>query len=231
LTKEGVRLAYDLLSRIKSGESAGVDLDELTSAVAAIDTTIGIAPPEPESVTSRWELAKWLHASLTAHEDHLDAGAWSWLAMCLFDFLCPAADGARKVRQFARYLLEANDFRKAHRHLLKGPYLLMQAHADEPEAVRGLLATRPDAPGELYEQLVTRKFLITSRAVVSVATQLYLTPESRQLKKGAGGSGAGSPRRYVEVLQQFDLTYDLNRISPDALRALLPKEFARFLAS
>lgn len=231
LSPEGLRLAYEALARVKSGESGGIDLKALSSSGAARDLKVDVETPIAGQISTRWELARWLHAKLAPHDHHLDAGAWSWLAMCLFDIICPFEDDVRTVRQFARYLLEADDFRKAHRHLLKGPYLLMQAHADAPDTIKGLLATRPDAPGEVYEQLVTRKFLITSRAVVSVATELYFDPVEQKLKRGAGGSGAGSPRRYVEVLQQFDLTFDLQRISPEALRALLPREFSKLLRS
>jgi hypothetical protein len=145
-----------------------------------------------------------------------------------FDILAPVINGKRKIGEDARYLLQADDYRKAYRHLLAGPYLLFQAHSDDPASVRGLLSTKPDTPGEVYEQLASRKFLVASRAVVSVATQLYLDPSSGKPRRGAGTSGPGSPRRLSDVLQQFDKTYDMQSMSRETLLSLLPQEFTRF---
>jgi hypothetical protein len=229
LTHVGRRTAADILSRIRSGESTAVDLLELEDA--RLSQPLGISYPSPTSASlpTRWHLGSWLTKVFGPNEGIIDSGAWSWLALDLFDLLCPTAGGSRKVREDARYLLEADDYRKAYRHLLAGPYLLMQAHRGDPESVRGLLATTPDAPGEVYEQLAARKYTVTSPSVVQAATFLYFDFNTGKLKRGAGGSAAGSPRRLSEVLQQFDLTYDLQAIPANRLLNILPKEFARFL--
>lgn len=229
LTHEGRRQAAVMLARVRSGEAAGIDLSVLEDPLLSKLNGLRLLDPLPETFGSRWHLGSWLLDSFSGHEDKLDAGAWSWLALHLFDVLCPTRGGVRKVREDARYLLEAGDYRKAHRHLLAGPFLLMQAHRADTVAVRGLLATAPDAPGEVYEQLAARKYTVTSPAVAQVATLLYFDLMTGKLKRGAGGSAAGSPRRLSEVLQQFDLTYDLQAIPAQRLVKLLPKEFGRFL--
>ncbi len=229
LTHEGRRHAADMLARVRSGEASQLDMTEFDHPSHSGETGLSFPDPTGESVASRWHLGAWLFRTFAGAEEKMDAGAWSWLGLHLFDVLCPPKAGVRKVREDARYLLEAGDYRKAYRHLLAGPFLLMQAHRSDPDAVRGLLATSPDAPGEVYEQLAARKYTVTSRAVVQVATFLYFDLRTGKLKRGAGGSTAGSPRRLSEVLQQFDLTYDLQAISAQRLVGLLPKEFGRFL--
>ena len=47
------------------------------------------------------------------YKGQLDTDGWSWSALDLFDLLCPAIAGSRKLREDARYLLEADDNRKA----------------------------------------------------------------------------------------------------------------------
>lgn len=230
LTTIGMRAAAEALASIRAGAAPEPDLKILDEAPRSVSTGLEFKPATSEDVQSRWHLAAWLTRSFAERKESLDVGAWSWLAMYMFDVLCPRSGQERKVREDARYLLEAGDYRKSHRHLLAGPFLLFDAHRDAPSSVRGLLATPPDAPGEVYEQLVTRKFIVTSRTAVTLATTMYFDKESGRLKRGAGGSGAGSPRRFSEVLQQFDLTYDLHEISVGQLAEILPKEFNKFLA-
>lgn len=229
LTDRGLEEAYDAIARVRSGESAGISREEFSDPELATASGWPLPPLSDFAVATRWHLAVALFRSLGHRPEGVSPREWSWLALQLFDVLCPAVDGRRKVREDARYILLPQDFRKAYRHLLAGPFLLYTAHQDSPGAMRGLLATRPESPGEVYEQLASRKFLITSEAVVTVATQLYLDEASGMLKRGAGGDGAGTPRRLGDVLQQFDKTYDLQAIAPETLLNLLPKEFSRFM--
>lgn len=229
LTDRGLAEAYDAIARVRSGESAGIDLAEFTEPDLSTPTGWSLPPLGDFAVATRWQLAVALFRALGHRPEGVSPREWSWLALQLFDVLCPPVGGRRKVREDARYILLPQDFRKAHRHLLAGPFQLYTAHQDSPAAIRGLLATRPESPGEVYEQLASRKFLITSEAVVTVTTRLYLDVASGSLKRGAGGDGAGTPRRLGDVLQQFDKTYDLQAMTPETLLNLLPKEFDRFI--
>jgi hypothetical protein len=228
LTDRGLDEAYDAIARVRSGESAGIDTEEFSEPELSTPSGWPLPPLATFAVETRWQLAIELFRALEKRTEGVSPREWSWLAIQLFDVLCPVVNGRRKVREDARYILLPQDFRKAHRHLLAGPFLLYLAHNDSPGSVRGLLATRPESPGEVYEQLASRKFLVTSGAVVTVATRLYLD-DGGALKRGAGGDGAGTPRRLGDVLQQFDKTYDLQAMSPETLLTLLPKEFGRFI--
>lgn len=233
LTHEGLQEASVALARIRSAEVTGLPPGLLDDPATTELTGRTLQPAREGELLTRWHLALWLFRELSGgpeQSDRPDPAEWSWLALHLLDVVCPVGDGRRRVREDARYLMQADDYRKAHRHLVAGPYLLLEVHQEDPSAVRGLLATPPDAPGEVYEQLASRKYLVTSRAVVAVATMLYLDGSSGKLRRGAGGSGPGSPRRFSEVLQQFEVTYDLPAMSREALLGLLPREFSRFLS-
>ncbi len=229
LTEEGFREASLRLARIRSGESHELGSDLLGDPTYSNSTTIPFEPVTHAAATSRWHLAIFLFRMFDQYRDAMTPGTWSWFALRSLGVLSVEGDSKRIVKEDARYLLQERDYRKAYRHLLAGPFLLFSAHSNDPTAVRGLLATRLDAPGEVYEQLASRKFLITSRGVVRLATTMYFDESNERLRRGAGGSGAGSPRRFSEVLQQLDLTYDLQDISNERLAVLLPREFARFL--
>ena len=46
---------------------------------------------------------------------------------------------------------------------------------------------------------------------------------------GKRGKGSGSTRRLNDVVEQFDLTWDLYASSGTELATVMPKEFAKFL--
>jgi hypothetical protein len=159
-----------------------------------------------------------------------DRGIWSWLAIFYFDQLCPiSGSGKRKPGAQPRWIPVVGDFRTYYRHLLAGPFRIFRAHRNDPERVRVLLCNPLHSPGEIAEQLASRQELVTNPSVMEVATQLYLNPETRKPKRGAASKNkGGTARRLAEVLNQFDLTWDLYFMSPEALLNMLPAEFERF---
>jgi hypothetical protein len=83
-------------------------------------------------------------------------------------------------------------------------------------------------PGEIVEQIVARSEILTNANAVEVATAIYFDPRSGSFKRGAAGKGGGSVRRLADVLNQFDLTWDLYWMSAAGILAKLPGEFDRF---
>jgi hypothetical protein len=91
-----------------------------------------------------------------------------------------------------------------------------------------LLCGPLDRPGEIVEQIVARSEIITNPHAVEVATTIYFDPKSGSFKRGAAGKGGGSVRRLADILNQFDLTWDLYWMSAVSILAKLPGEFDRF---
>ena len=157
-----------------------------------------------------------------------DAGLWAWLTLMYIDTACPkGGKGPRKIGERARYIPEPHNFQRYYRHLLAGPFLVYRAHRDNPKRALCLLAQEVDKPGDIVEQLASRQEMLTNRAVVGAATSLYISSDGTR-KRGAGGAGAGSPRRLADILAQFDLTWDLYTANVDELLGILPREFDRF---
>lgn len=158
-----------------------------------------------------------------------DVGLWTWLTLLYFDQVCPAdSDGKRKVRARPNYVPSVSDYKSYYRHYLLSPWRIVRAHRDKPERARALLINPLYKPGELAEQGAAYRDVVSNPAVMEAVGELYLDPSSGTLKRGSGGSGPGSPRRLVAVLDQLSLTFDFQQIGADALLKLLPKEFKKF---
>jgi len=189
---------------------------------------------EPRVFPNRFAMAKYLDSLLGDRglkNVKRDVGLWSWLALFYFDQLCPAeADGRRKAGDRARYIPAVDDYRKYYRHLLAGPYSVFRAHRDDPARVLPVLAGPPSKPGEIAEQLTSRQEIVTNKAIMGLAATLYIDTKTQRPKRGAGGSGPGSARRFADILNQFDLTWDLYSMETAAMKEMMPAEFGRFIS-
>lgn len=188
---------------------------------------------EPRDFATRFEAAEYLHqrfVTVGLVDAERDAGMWAWLSFFYFDSVCPVGPGGvRKPGASARHIPEVGNFQRYYRHLLAGPYRIYRTHRADPERAMALLCQPLDSPGDVVEQLASRQELVTNPGVIGLATKLYVDMTSRRPKRGAGGKGGGSARRLSDVLEQFDLTWDLYAASADELASVMPREFARFL--
>ena len=146
-----------------------------------------------------------------------DRGLWTWLALYLFDQLCPSgSDGKRKLDKHYRYLL-SSDYRHYYRHLVRTPWQLCRDHG--PNSRFLLLATNDGADplrrhGDILEQLGGTQSIIRSRPIIVGGLSSISDPLSGRPKKGAAGKGGGSIRRFARVLRQLDLTFDPELMPP-----------------
>jgi hypothetical protein len=185
-----------------------------------------------QKFSRRLEAARYLNDLLSQSgipELERDRGVWAWLSLYFFDQLCPVdKSGKRKPGDRARWIPATSNFRKYYRHLLAGPYRIYKTHRDNPDRALALLSEPLSKPGEIAEQISARQELVTNRAVVELATDLYIDRTTGRRRPGAAGKGPGSARRLVGVLQQFDVTWNLYTMGASDLMGMMPAEFSRF---
>ena len=158
-----------------------------------------------------------------------DVGAGAWLTLLFFDELCPPnKSGERELRERPAYIPDPQNYQRYYRHLLFGSLLIFRAHRDDPKRAMAFLCKPLPIIDDIVAQLASRQEIVSNPAVVELATHLYFDPASGTTKKGAGGKGGGSPRRLVDILRQFDVTWDLYAMSRQEFWAVLPKEFVKF---
>ena len=164
------------------------------------------------------------NADLSRLLDH--TGLWAWLTFVMRDQLFKKTiDGKWRVGEVHRwYPSSPNDWLKGQRHLVRMPVLLLETLDKDADH---LLCNHPSLLPEIREQLTSQQDMFNS-AFQKVARALYFDDDSGSLKRGAGGKGAGSPRRLAKVRQQLDVTWDLESLDHRRIIKMLPGEFARF---
>lgn len=211
-----------------------------------MDPTTSESMPLPMEITrqphgrpfeSRYEFGKYLKEVLQGQDRRQisrDFGMWTWLALYFLDQLCPAeADGTRKPIADEAYILASTfKYDSYYRHLVRTPWLAVCEHGEHSKVLL-IPAGRPTGNplaqrGELIEQLAARQNLFGTPSIIEAAARMYFDASRGRPKRGAGGAGAGSPRRLALVVQQFELTYDLRACTADQFLGLLPREFARW---
>jgi hypothetical protein len=145
---------------------------------------------------------------------------------------------AEGIARFAAYLeaLRSGSRVDPPRELLDDPDctsdLSAQASLDaKPFASRWGIALVLSGPLHLesgiYQDITSRQDLLASRGVIEALNTLYLDRSRGMPKRGAQRTtlAPATIRRFVRVLQQLDLTYDIYGMSGAAILQLLPSEF------
>jgi hypothetical protein len=189
---------------------------------------------ELKTFPSRFDCAKYFNEILGDLQRDIsrDAGLWSWLSLYYFEQICPKKNGKFVPGERARWIPATTEHFRYYRHLLAGPYRIYNANQDNPERAMIFLYGPVGTVGHFYYQLVSRQEYITNKAIVQLATDLYLDADTQRQKRGAQTRGKpGTVFRLTSFLNQLDTTWDLYSMSPLELRDRLPKEFGRFLDS
>jgi hypothetical protein len=234
LTTAGLARLSDFLDSLNTNVPKAVPSNLLEDAEASTALNVDV-DIEQRTFETRFDLARYLDSKLTASglvEIVQDIGLWAWLALYYFDQLCPRDEsGRRRAGERAKWIPAVDDYRKYYRHLVAGPYRIYRAHYDNPLRAFAALAGPPDRPGEIAEQLASRQEIVTNKTAMELATLMYIDRKSHRPKRGAAGSGPGSARRLADVLNQYELTWDLYALDTLTLLNLMPAEFDRFRPS
>lgn len=228
LNDSGIKVFQQFLDS-HSGDQPSPYPEFILSDVAYSDKLDSEVVVDRRDFETRFDLAEYLHSSFERagfRPNRSDSGLWAWLACFYFSEICPLSRGRRQPGATPRWIPETADFRRYYRHLIAGPYGIYHAHRESPKRAMALLCQRPGRPGDLVEQLASRQSVVTNPVVMQVATEIYVDPATSRQLKSANRKGAGGARRFIDVLYQFDVTWDLFMTAPVDLRKFMGKEFS-----
>jgi len=214
--------------RINGNLSVPFEYLEDTALTTSVD---GFAEVDSNVIfSSRLDAGKYFSDVLKEiNENEVEnIGVWAWLSLFFFDQVCPKnAKGFMNPGQDYRYIPAKGFGKGAHRHLLKIPFIIYKLHGDNAKV---LLVSKITKPGNINEEIVSRQKLITNPSIVSVLNELYYDKNENKVKKGIDDkkkilTKKGSLRRFVQIINQLELTYDIYSLTFDGLLDLLPEEF------
>jgi hypothetical protein len=226
LNRIGIDRLRSYLAELRAGATSAPPEELLDDAAYSHELPVDVVVEAKEfgdRLTAARHLNECLRPLGQEITDH-DAGLWAWLSLLYFDQLCPKSEnGSRRPGQDYRHIL-AFGYRHRYRHLLFGPYQIYRRHG---ELAALLLAGALHGESGIYHEIVSRQDLIANKGVLHAAAMLYLDPRRGRPKPGAQASHRkpGTVRRFVRVLQQLDLTYDIYGLSGEQILSLLPPEF------
>ncbi len=228
LTERGMQQVRSYLADLRKGSVRRHPAELLTETAFSAKMPGGTEVEiEKRTFQSKLEMAAYVYERFRmAPQAQVDQspGLWSWLSLYYFDQLCPVNKLGRRIPgQDYRFILDL-DFRRYLRHLLFGPYQIYRLHADKaPLLLYGPL----HKTNQYYVELSARQGILTNRGVIEAATLLYFDPLAGKPKRGAGGTArkAGNLIRFIDVVQQLDLTHDLYSMTGAEVLDLLPSEF------
>jgi hypothetical protein len=216
LSVEGIKRFREFLNQLRAGGNSPPPMDLLDGGQHSEPLSANIEI-DNRNFVSRLEAAEYLTTKFGGIRDvHYGTGLWTWLTLFYFDQVCPPNEiGNRKVNEEARYIPGLGSWRY-YRHLLAGPFRIYQLYGQQSKLfLKGPLAELPD----FTEQLSSRLELITNRAIVEAATHLYFDSQNERPKRGAASTkrNPGTLRRFVDLMRQLDLTYDLYSLDHNEL--------------
>ena len=182
-----------------------------------------------EHFQTKGEAARYLSfLLLKRHPEEItnDAGLWTWLAIVLFDSVCPASDGRRKVKGDACYIYEPRNVRHFYRHFLFVSWRVLRL---APVHNHLFLSTRLDSLDSATAEVMQRLHLLRIPCIFEVVDRLYWDPRRERPVKGRISSKIqpGNLRyRLPSRIRQLEKTYDLMSLNADQLLELLGDEFS-----
>ena len=226
LNEEGIRRFREYLADLRAGSRRDPPLEILTDpwCSAKVQGSVGV---EQHVFDSRLDAAKYLIEALrplgrSTVEQNI--GLWSWLSLFYFDQVCPVIRNGKQIPgQDYRHILDT-DSRRYYRHLLVGPYTIFDLHHDK---ARLLLYNPLSQSSKFHLELACRQGFVTNKGVIEAANLLYFDSGKAKAKRGAAVTSRkpGTLFRFIDVVQQLDLTYDLYSMTGQEVLDLLPSEF------
>lgn len=155
---------------------------------------------------------------------------WPWLSLFFYETAFPRD---KKGRWFtgaqSRHLIQTIQNRKqdqSHRHLVKGAVTNVLRFGEY-----AVVLGTDIGQSKIEEQVMSRRVyqpLAYHKEFVKTLYRLYWNAEADDMKSGASGEGPGSIMHMIDLLTQFDLTFDISSLEADHFLRILPKDFDRF---
>ena len=238
MNAKGITESKSYLATLRAGQVAAPFPNHVLTDTEYSDVLEPATSIEARSFADRRQAGQYLSEKL-AHfpieEVQQNYGLWSWLGIFYFNNLVNRDDSGNPDLgrdSDAAYVLDpATPGWGDNRHRLLMAYETYTLHG---ENAWFMLDQPVNSAGQLTNRLSGKPTIFRSRGIVKLAHLLYADPLTRSTKRGFGGGGQnqrspGNLMRFIDVLDQLYMTYDVYGMTAEELMKLLPSEFDRWL--
>jgi hypothetical protein len=182
-------------------------------------------------ISTRMQLAQYLDKVFTENSIHRsevigDRGLWTWLSYAWFDRLAPKDAGFRKVKEYYSYVYVPS-YRRSYRHSIASAYLLYTGLGESLS--RLFLECDINEHNDFVEQLASSGYIVSNKSIIEAAHLLYWDSVSGKAKRGSQTRNkTGTLRRFISVLGQLEINYDIYTATSEEILNLLPSEFDKW---
>ena len=156
---------------------------------------------------------------------------WAWLSLFFHETTFPRDKGGRWFTgERSRHIIQTIEGRRqdqSHRHLVKSAVTNVLRFGEYAVVLMGTEIGQ----SKIEEQVMSRRVdqpLAYHKEFIKTLHRLYWDAEEDNLKSGARGEGPGSIMHMIDLLTQFDMTFDISSLEVDDFMRLLPSDFNRF---
>jgi len=188
-----------------------------------------------KTFTNKYEMGKHVLVALGSNwEAHInDAGLMPWLSLAFHTSTMLNSKGQLFIGTASRHVLALDigwkNYSHCRRHLVRSAVFFIGHYGEKG---RVFLAKHPCEASKLEEQVPARikKGLAYCHSLAEAIYQLYWDEGRETYRRGSRGEGRGGIVRLIKILEQLDVTFDIQTITGEQLIALLPKlEFEHFM--
>ena len=238
MNHKGIAESKTYLATLRAGQVDAAFPERVLSAPEYAEVLEPATSVEARSFTNRREAGRYLSERLAyfpIEEVRQNYGLWSWLGMFFFNTLVNRdTNGHPDLGRDsdAAYVLDpATPGWGDNRHRLLMAY---ETYALHGENAWFILDQPVNSAGQLTNRLSGKPTIFRSQGIVKLAHLLYTDPSTRSTKRGFGGGGQnqrspGNLMRFIDVLDQLYMTYDVYGMTAEELMKLLPAEFDRWI--
>jgi hypothetical protein len=229
LNDEGIRKFRQYLADLRAGSTSSPPKDILADSWCSAKLPINIEI-ENQIFEARLGVAKYFSRILRPlgySKLEQNVGLWTWLSLYYFDQVCPISKTGKRIPGLDyRYILDI-DFRFYYRHNLFGSYIVYLLHG---EGAPLLLYNPLSQTNKFHLELACRQGFITNKGIIEAANSLYFDDNRAIPKRGAAVTSRklGTLFRFIDVVQQLDLNFDLHSMTGKQVLDLLPPEFTEW---